>query len=260
MDQTPIDTNKGQLIRQLRGLALKGSDDGSWNEPVEQTTINFRSTNLKGETHLFAKVEFEAKKAKQDFGRGVLRTVYSLRASVIQTELGLENLPQSVREASRRKKIAVGDGDDEPEALVMRFNDDEVDEHEFDGYEEMMFRHVQGLSFTLNGRGDLLNTTRENFYETDDEGGVDIYGVRSEQPSNLFAEEAQTLHPDLKQLTFKKGAKELGEELSFLGIVEDYVADKELVRYSQMERYRDMLTMVAFLNYEASTKVIEDLL
>ena len=274
----PQSKNRGGLLGQLRDSALKGSDNGNWNEPVAQKNIRSHTTSLRGCEGDSIRVELESERVVQrNLGRGALRTFYSLRASYIEGGLVLECLPENVIEVLRRKKVAAGE---EQEVRMIVINDEEIDEHEFEGYEDMNFRHVRSLEFVLNGRGSLLKSAREDFYEDDDAiGGVDIVGVRTEQFGNHEQREAQTvslqgwgkseaqndstellLHPDLLKLEAKTGVRELREDMSFLDIVEQYKLDKNLSRHSRIEQRQTMLTLLAFLNYDASSSDIQDLL
>jgi len=264
--------NRGGLIGQLYGSALELSDNDAWNKPVAQTVISSRSTTAAGEANDFISVELVAKKELQNIGRTALNTFYSLKASYTERNLTIEFLPDNVLEVLRRKKVAVG----EEQYEVLLFNDDEIDEHEFDGYEDMVFRRVRSLEYVLNGRGSLLFSAREDLYEDDDEeGGVDIVKLRTEQLGSPNKEEMQTIslqgwgknatqkyptdslvHPDLQKIELKKSMKELREDMSFLDIVESYRVDKKLLRHSKQEQRRDMLALMAFLNRQATTKDI----
>jgi len=266
--------NRGGLIGQLYGTALEVSDDGAWNRPIEQTIISTRSTTTAGEVNDFVKVELIAKKEIQDVGRAALRTSYNLKASYTERNLVIEFLPDSVLEVLRRKKVVAGE---EQEHVVLRFNDEEqIDEHEFDGYEDMIFRRVRSLEYTFNGRGSVLFSAREDVYEDDDEeGGVEIVKLRTEQLGSPQKEEMQTVslqgwgvnpiqhystelltHPDIRKLEIKTSIKELRDDISFLDIVQNYRVDKKLLRHSQQEQRRDILALLAFLNREVSTKDI----
>jgi len=264
--------NRGGLIGQLHGSALELSDNDAWNKSVAQTVISSRSTTAAGEANDFISVELVAKKELQNIGRTALNTFYSLKASYAERNLTIEFLPDNVLEVLRRKKVAAGEEQHE----VLLFNDDEIDEHEFDGYEDMVFRRVRSLEYVLNGRGSLLFSAREDLYEDDDEeGGVDIVKLRTEQLGSPNKEEMQTIslqgwgknatqkyptdllvHPDLQKLELKKSMNELREDMSFLDIVESYRVDKKLLRHSKQEQRRDMLALMAFLNRQATTKDI----
>jgi len=264
--------NRGGLIGQLYGSALDASDGGAWSQPIEQTVILSRSTTSSGEVNDFIRVELVAKKEVQDIGRTALKTFYSLKASYTERNLPIEFLPDNVLDVLRRKKVTAGE---EPHE-VLAFNDDEIDEHEFDGYEDMVFRRVRSLEHVLDGRGSLLFSAREDLYEDDDEeGGVEIVKLRTEQLGSAHKEEMQTVslqgwgknaidtystellvHPDIQKLEIKTSLKELRADMMFLDIVENYRVDKKLLRHSQREQRRDMLALMAFLNREASTKDI----
>ena len=264
--------NRGGLIGQLYGSALDASDDGAWSQPIEQTVILSRSTTSSGEVNDFIRVELVAKKEVQDIGRTALKTFYSLKASYTERNLPIEFLPDNVLDVLRRKKVTAGE---EPHE-VLAFNDDEIDEHEFDGYEDMVFRRVRSLEHVLDGRGSLLFSAREDLYEDDDEeGGVEIVKLRTEQLGSAHKEEMQTVslqgwgknaidtystellvHPDIQKLEIKTSLKELRADMMFLDIVENYRVDKKLLRHSQREQRRDMLALMAFLNRDASTKDI----
>ena len=264
--------NRGGLIGQLYGSALDASDDGAWSQPIEQTVILSRSTTSSGEVNDFIRAELIAKKEMQNVGRTALKTFYSLKASYTERNLPIEFLPENVLEVLRRKKVTAGE---EPYE-VLAFNDDEIDEHEFDGYEDMVFRRVRSLEYVLDGRGSLLFSAREDVYEDDDEeGGVEIVKLRTEQLGSPQKEEMQTVslqgwgknaidtystellvHPDIQKLEIKTSLKELRADMMFLDIVENYRVDKKLLRHSQREQRRDMLALMAFLNRDASTKDI----
>ena len=264
--------NRGGLIGQLYGSALDASDDGAWSQPIEQTVILSRSTTSSGEVNDFIRAELIAKKEMQNVGRTALKTFYSLKASYTERNLPIEFLPENVLEVLRRKKVTAGE---EPHE-VLAFNDDEIDEHEFDGYEDMVFRRVRSLEYVLDGRGSLLFSAREDVYEDDDEeGGVEIVKLRTEQLGSPQKEEMQTVslqgwgknpidtystellvHPDIQKLEIKTSLKELRADMLFLDIVENYRVDKKLLRHSQREQRRDMLALMAFLNRDASTKDI----
>ena len=264
--------NRGGLIGQLHGSALDASDDGAWSQPIEQTVILSRSTTSSGEVNDFIRAELIAKKEMQNIGRTALKTFYSLKASYTERNLSIEFLPENVLEVLRRKKVTAGE---EPHE-VLAFNDDEIDEHEFDSYEDMVFRRVRSLEYVLDGRGSLLFSAREDLYEDDDEeGGVEIVKLRTEQLGSPHKEEMQTVslqgwgknaidtyatellvHPDIQKLEIKTSLKELRADMMFLDIVENYRVDKKLLRHSQREQRRDMLALMAFLNRDASTKDI----
>jgi|GEM_PF-3098272 len=264
--------NRGGLIGQLYGSALDASDDGAWSQPIEQTVILSRSTTSSGEVNDFIRAELIAKKEMQNVGRTALKTFYSLKASYTERNLPIEFLPENVLEVLRRKKVTAGE---EPHE-VLAFNDDEIDEHEFDGYEDMVFRRVRSLEYVLDGRGSLLFSAREDVYEDDDEeGGVEIVKLRTEQLGSPQKEEMQTVslqgwgknaidtystellvHPDIQKLEIKTSLKELRADMMFLDIVENYRVDKKLLRHSQREQRNDMLALMAFLNRDASTKDI----
>ena len=271
--------NRGGLIGQLRGLALEGSDENLWNQPVAQKSIYSHMVSLNGEPQDTIRVELEAKRAVRKLGENALRTFYTLRATHVEGGLVMECLPQNVLEVLRRSKVSAGEGDDEPETLVMRINDEPIDEHEFDGYEDMTFRHVRSLEYALNGRGTVINSIRSDVYEDDDEGGVDIIGTQVIQAGSMKEEEAPTLtlrgwgeevdvhnipdliqHPDLLKLETKNSISELHDDLSFYSIVEQYSVDKNLIRYTQAEDRRAMFAMLAFLRRRASAKDIQKLL
>jgi hypothetical protein len=280
MENTP--QNRGGLLGHIYDMALIASDDNEWNQPVEQKNIRSRSTTLKGQAGDMLRVELEARKVQQDLGTQCLKTFYTLRAVHTEGGLVLDILPPHVLEALRKQKVAVGDTDDEQETVVLRFDDsdpEDDDEYEFQGYEDMDFRHVRSLDFVLDENGDVLYSARHDFYEEDGEGGVEIVGLHSHHTGEAIDEEFQTLslygwgnnatsvdpsellaHPDLQTIEFKRGTEELGADLSFLEIVQAYVSDKNLSKHSEKDRRKSMLTMVAFLNYKKSSKDIEDLL
>ncbi|MFZ1301578.1 MAG: hypothetical protein WAQ27_03305 [Candidatus Microsaccharimonas sp.] len=272
--------HRGGLIGQLRDHALRGSDDGLWNQPISQVFNVSRSVSIGGEVDDVIRVELvAARRIDRALGVKALRTFYSLKATHTQANLSLEFLPENVVDILRRKKVAAGEDESDWEVLAVH-PEDEYDEHEFDGYDEMRFRHVRSLEYTLNGRGTLLHSTRTDLYEDDDdESAVEIAGVRIWQPGTHAQEEAGSLHseiqgiyphesaspdyelyPNLQHLEPAKGVLELEGELSFFELVEQYRSDTRLARYTHAEHRRAMLTLLAFLRMEASTSAVREIL
>lgn len=263
----------GGLIGQLRAHALKSSDDGEWNINIEQQSIDSRSVRFGGEGDML-EVLFDSRRIRR-IGSGGLRTVY--RMSAIQTETGLvlDLLPPHVAEVMTKTFIAVGDA--EQEVATFRINDEEVDEYEFDSFDDIEYRHVRSLDYYIDGNGTVLSSTWQDFYDDDD--GVEIFGVRSTKfGSSYDSEETKTLldawwsdtqvhdisglmkHPELRDIEVKHGAKELRNDMLFLDIVGNYVNDKNLAKHSDEDRRKTILTMLAFVNYQASSKDIRKLL
>jgi hypothetical protein len=273
--QPHLETSGG-LIGQLRDHALKASDDGFWKEPAAQSSIINRSMKLRGNYNDFIRVEFEAKKVQCSMGKNALNTSYSLKASRIEKGLVVDFLPDNAKEVLRMKKVAAGN---EQKVEIMAIDDEEIDEQEFEGYDDMQFRHVQRVEYLLDGRGSLRYCAREDVYEDDDEDGVEIIALHTIEQGSAREEESQMvslqgwgknvpnncstkflLHPDLQKIDIETSIQELKEDIQFFTILEDYVVNKKLLRHSRLEHRQSMLTMLAFLNYSATTKDIQDLL
>lgn len=274
----PHSENSGELIGQLRDYALRGSDDGFWKEPTPQISNVSLTMKLRGKFNDFIRVEFEAKKIKDELAKNTLKTSYMLKASTVETEMLVDFLPDNAKEVLRMEKVTAGD---EENVVKMAIGDGESgdDDDGLESYDDTLFRHVRSVEYSLDEKGGLQHCKREDLYENDDAEGVEIVALRTFQQGNLRAEESRTVllqgwginqdqnysieqlpHPDLPIVGMEAGIQELREDIGFLTIVESYIADKKLRRYSQREHTRSMLTMLAFLNYRASTKDILELL
>jgi hypothetical protein len=251
----------GGLIGQLRGYALRASDDGAWAEEIEQTSTLSRTVTPRHEAGDSVYVTLEARKT---MARNVLRTMYVVRAAHIEEGLPIDFLPPYVIDVLRRNKVTANDNDNTVETLIINLGDDEeADTYGLDRYDEINFRHTRGIEYRLNGRGTLLSKTREDYYD-DADGEVDIAGEHIVQKGLSLHEEAGTLSlKDWGEQTpphERTNLDSIDEDLSFYSIVEHYSTDKRLNRYTQAEDRRAMHLMLAFLRLEASVKDIQDLL
>lgn len=275
----PQSETRGGFVGQLRDYALKGSDEHTWNEPIAQSSIFSRAVTLKGYENQVVRVDFEAKRVPRALGSRAVKTFFVLRASQTETRMPLEFLPQNVVDVLRREKVHAGNAEEKSDFTFIDPEETEDELDEFYGLDEMEFRHIRSVEYRLNGRGTLLSCRRENYYEDDDDGGVDIFGVRTIQAGSHSDEESDTLslqgwtrqsdanysldilaHPDLRKLETKSSIKNLNEDLSFLKLVEQYSADRKLHAYTRAEHQKSMLSLLAFLRLEASSRDIQELL
>ena len=267
--------NRGKILVQLRDLAYRASDDGLWNQDVEQISTLTRRVAVQNGVADFINVDFIASKVARSIGSKALGTHYVVQTSLAQEDLKYDLLPLSAIELLRRERVRAGEED--PDALIFRTNDDEVDASEFDGYDDMLFRHARSTRYTLDGRGALLSCFREDFYEESDDGNR-LLEVNAKQFDSKLDELQLTVlrgwsperdeqypeellaHPDLRELIYQDDARRLDTDLSFLDIVGRYSNDKNLVRYSKKEHQQNVLSLLAFIKLEASVKDIQDLL
>jgi len=269
------ENNRGGFLGQLRHLAYRASDDGAWSDGTEQVITASRNLSLRGESGAFIEADFTASRVARSLGSEALNTYYSITASRTESDILYEFLPKNVTEVLRKERVRAGE--EEPETLVFRVNDDEVDPAEFDGYDDTYFRHVRSTSYRVNGTGALLSCLREDFYEEQDDGNrvlevnakqfdskldeLQLTMLRGWSPeSNGQYPEELLAHPDLRELIYQDDARRLDTDLSFLDIVGRYSNDKNLVRYSKKEHQQNILSLLAFIKMEASVKDIQDLL
>ncbi len=137
------------------------------------------------------------------------------------------------------------------------------------------FRFEREVGYVLDGRGQLLSEQRSDcFYDADSVHAVsDIVGVvdfRSHDGSIASWIEKTTephpidmdllTHPDLRKLECKMNRAEIDNFLRFAELVSTVEQDRELVKASRRERQQEILSLLAFLRYDAPAGEIMNLL
>ncbi len=274
----------GGVRSQLRSLAEQGSFDEDWNQPHAQHVKVGRTLSVPNEEAAKLEVTFRATKFNPDNRPSRLLTRYSLSTAMIYDDLPPEVVPPYVQFALKERNLqAWKEAVSTNRAMIISTASDS--EMETDTVQELiyqdainiddaLFRFEREVNYTLDGRGRLLSEQRsDRFYDIDSDkaifniaGTVDLIAKdgsmaswveKATEPRPLDMELMR--HPDLRKLEYKMDKVELRNFLRFAELVSDVEQDKELVQQSRLSRQQELLSILAFLRYEAPVRSILNL-
>lgn len=272
----------GGVRSQLRNLAMRGSFEGEWESQRAQIVRASREVSIPNDEPASLTVSLRAERFTPEAPRRTkLLTRYSLSAMVAYDELPPELVPDYVQFALKernlqewrdvvnegREIIIVSSADDAESSDTVRqlIYEDAIN------IDDALFRFEREVTYTLDGRGQLLSEQRsDRFYDIDSTeaiadvaGTVDFYmhdgSIASwvEKATEPYPIDMELLtHPDLQKLEYKMSKVAVENFLKFAELVSWAEQDKTLASASRLARRQELLTLLAFLRYEAPASEI----